>query len=520
MSVDVFTAAIRAPSTQLVIALEFAYNQGDPDYVEPVPLPAAADGDAILFYAVCETEYCIRRLRGGAILRLVGHRWRRLAKVTPNPVGLGLSGRRFAVATKNARCCNDTPTWSHDGTRLAWIYRDNLWTVRADKTDDRQLATRASLPSWAPNDKGLVFERVDARNRHEVYRINSTGGGLRRLALGNAPEWSPDGTKIAFIRGKDVFAVDPDGRGAKKLTATQRPTAARLSWSPDSTRIAVSRGGYVYSIRADGTGEQRLTQGSDPAWSPNGARIAYAGNGIGVVNADGTGAARLTAQGADVTPVWSPDSSRVAFVRKTGGGGELWVTSADGGGARRLARSSDLLSPQWAPNGTSIAVGEFHGDGDLPYDAGIRLVSPVDGKVSIFAPVLHTTVEIGDAITGWRVKRLRLNGHARSIALTPDYLALLVDHLPGVRIEVYDLDGRLRTAAAVPTGVEGEISAAGRSVVFAAGRAIRRVDARTGVVATLATARGRLVGPIIEGRRVVWADSAGRTARIRAVTAP
>jgi hypothetical protein len=165
-------------------------------------------------------------------------------------------------------------------------------------------------------------------------------------------------------------------------------------------------------------------------------------------------------------------------------------------------------------------MGEFHGDGDLPYDAGIRLVSPIDGKLSIFAPVLHTTVEIGDALTGLQIKRLRLNGHARSIALTSEYVALLVDHLPGVRIEVYDLEGRLRTAAAVPASVEGDISAARRSVVFAAGRAVRRLDTRTGVVSTLATALGRLIGPIIEDRRVVWADNAGRTARIRAVAAP
>jgi WD40-like Beta Propeller Repeat len=518
LALDVFTAALRAPRTERVIALEFAYDEGDPDYVEPVPLPAAADADAVLFYAVCETEYCIHRLRGGAILRLVGSRWKRLSKVTTNPVGLALSGRRYAVATKNALCCNDAPTWSRDGTRLAWIYRGSLRTIRADGTDDRQLATRSALPSWAPDGTQLVFERQEARERRAVYRIDAAGGGLRRLAAGSAPVWSPDGKKIAFLRGRDVFTVDPGGRGEKKLTTVARATAGPLSWSPDSTRIAVSRGGSVYSIRADGSGETRLATGTEPAWSPNGAKIAYAANGIGVVNADGTGAVRLTRE-TDGMPAWSPDSARIAFIREPTTGGGLWLTNADGGRERRLSRSAEFVSPQWAPNGSSIAVGDYHVDGDLPDDAGIHLVSAGGGKPSRVAPALHTSVEIREAVTGRLSKRLSIDGHARSIALESGYFALLVDHRPGVRVELFDLSGRRRAAAAVPTSVRS-VSAGGRSVVFAAGRAIRRVDARTGAVSTLATARGRLVGPVIENRRVVWAENLGRITRLRAVTVP
>jgi hypothetical protein len=153
LALDVFTAALRAPRTDRTIALEFAHQQSDPDYVEPVPLPTAADADAVLFYAVCETEYCNHRLHGGAILRLAGSRWKRLSTLATTPVGLAVSGRRYAVATKTALCCNDAPAWSHDGTRLAWIHRGNLWTIRADGTGERVFALEDSWPDDALEDR-------------------------------------------------------------------------------------------------------------------------------------------------------------------------------------------------------------------------------------------------------------------------------------------------------------------------------------------------------------------------------
>jgi len=516
VAIAVYTAALRAPHTESVGELEFFYNEADPDYVVPASLPTS-DHNAIVFYASCDS-YCSRGFRGKAVYRLAGRRARRLANVMTNPVGLALSGRRYAVATKSALCCNDAPAWSPDGTRLAWIYRENLWTIKANGTGDRLLATRAALPSWAPDGTRLVFERKEARGRRAVYRIDSAGGGVRRLAAGAAPVWSPDATKIAFVRGGHVYTVDPNGQAEKKLTTTARGTVGPLSWSPDSTRIAVSRADSIYSVRADGTGESRLAPGENPAWSPNGAKIAYAADGIRVANADGTGAVRLTRE-TDGMPAWSPDSTRIAFIRNPKTGGELWVTSVDGGRERRLVRSAEFVSPQWVPNGSSITVADYHVDGDLPYDAGIHLVPAGGGKPSRIAPALHTSIEIRDAVMGRLVKRLTIDGHARSIALDPEYVAVVMDHRPGVRVEVFNLNGRLRTSAAVPSSIRG-ISAAGRSIVFAARRAIRRLDARTGAVSTLATARGRLVGPVIEGRRVVWAENLGRNARIRAVTVP
>jgi WD40-like Beta Propeller Repeat len=260
---DVFTAALRAPRTRLVAAFALSYDAGDPDdyFRWGRPLPMAAHGTTAVFFGHQDIGG-YKGIKPG-IFRLVGGRSRHLADVT-GPGGLAVSGGRFADVTNSPRCCNDTPVWSHDGTRLAWIYHGNLWTIHADGTRDRQLAAGAATPSWSPDDTQLVFEHRETSGARGIYRVNANGGGLLRLAAGSTPAWSPDGTRIAFVRGKDVYSIAPGGTAARKLTKTERPTSGPLSWSPDSTRIAVSRAGDIYTVRADGAGEVRLTTSQRP----------------------------------------------------------------------------------------------------------------------------------------------------------------------------------------------------------------------------------------------------------------
>ena len=536
--VSVITDAPRAARQRVLASTYMGIAESNPDWISPEPrgLPAAADGNAFLFYADCGGgELCSRRRLAAGIYRLAGRRLRRLARVS-NPVALAVNGRRFAVVTNSHRCCSYTPAWSHDGTRVAWVYHGSVWTIRGDGTADRQLAAGvlpshlpaedARRPSWSPDDARLVFDRNRRDERRPwqlkslgVYRVDATGRGLKRLAAGSSPAWSPDGASIAFVRDNGVVSIRPDGTGTARVTAARRATAAPLSWSPDSTRIAVSRGGDIYSVRADGGGETRLTatraSEAQPSWSPDGTRIAYtAAAGVWVVRADGSGATRLAANGS--SPAWSPDSTRIAFIRDNA----VLVVNADGTGVRRLTRSGNddtrPTSLQWAPGG-GILVGDYvSGDGQYPSNPGIRRVSPVDGKTERVAPVARSRVELRDTVTGRLVRRFVIDGHARALALGADYVASLVDHGGSLRLEVHDLNGRLRRAVAVPVSVR-TLSASGLNVVFAAGRAIRRLAVRTGAVSTLATARRVPVGPTIEGNRVVWAENGRGVARIRAV---
>jgi Tol biopolymer transport system component len=157
--------------------------------------------------------------------------------------------------------------------------------------------------------------------------------------------------------------------------------------------IAFSRAGAhggIYTMASDGSGSERLTidpGDSQPAWSPDASRIAFVrydegSQNIYVMNADGTRIRRLTSDGASGNPTWSPDGTRIAFQREADGNADIYVMNADGSNVDRLTGDPLLeYTPAWSPDGTAIAfVGfEYTGAGPSP----VRLsVMNLDGSQS------------------------------------------------------------------------------------------------------------------------------------------
>jgi len=148
---------------------------------------------------------------------------------------------------------------------------------------------------------------------------------------------------------------------------TFRPFAP--AWSPDGARVAFFLSEYgrgvgcgIYIARADGSQMNKVADGCGrPAWSPDGMKLALSrADTIYVVNADGSNVRPLFALGPGSWaeyPAWSPDGTKLAFDRNDGGC--IYVMNADGSGA--VCRGLGI-SPAWSPDGSQLA---FARSGDI-----------------------------------------------------------------------------------------------------------------------------------------------------------
>jgi hypothetical protein len=135
----------------------------------------------------------------------------------------------------------------------------------------------------------------------------------------------------------------------------------------------------IYVINADGTGLRRLTDGMEPAWSPDGTKVAFARwrdpRGLYVIDEDGSNETLVFGWVAAKGPAWSPDGRYIAFTRWYGGldsdteisiWGFHWTLPADHWWKLGVVRLEDgyfhdlrcyphSLSPTWSPDGSVIA---------------------------------------------------------------------------------------------------------------------------------------------------------------------
>jgi TolB protein len=331
-----------------------------------------------------------------------------------------------------------SPSWSLDGRRIVFMApigpeRATLYVMDADGTRVRRipgLPVDAVSPSWQPvlSDQTVPAPGRPMANGPIYFRVGGADGGSRVESIQpdgtdrhvvfpeNSPvrysriDFSPDGTRIAFdnfLQGEyGIETADPDGTDVLRLTDGVNDSWA--SWSPDGTKILFSSTRYdpsierctpgdpyefgcptdIYVMGADGSNVTRLTDDPlpefMPVWSPDGSKIAFvreadpvpvAFTGIYTMNPDGSGVKRVSSSdgGSDFGPSWSPNGSRIAFaaIRKEDWG--IWVVDADGSNEQPILGGGAIgfvNNPVWSPDGSLIAfVGNLWVDDYSPGDA-------------------------------------------------------------------------------------------------------------------------------------------------------
>ena len=240
---------------------------------------------------------------------------------------------------------------------------DGDWEIFAMRPDGSSLQRHTSnmardiAPTWSPDGKRIVFSS------------NYLEGGLQttRQEVG---EGEFEFVDFEVVGEPELRVADVDDLVSTAVTDNASATDGSPDWSPDGSRIAfhsdLEEGGVfeIYSMRPDGTDLNRLTDlgemNWDPSWSPDGQNIVFAHFfehwTLYSVTADGTQVTELNEAGDGWQPAWSPAGNQIAFSSQREGYWNIYTVDVGGGNLLQLTTNvGDDLEPVWSPTGDQIA---------------------------------------------------------------------------------------------------------------------------------------------------------------------
>lgn len=311
-----------------------------------------------------------------------------------------------------------SPSWSPDGRFIAFIRhgdgQNTVYIVPAIGGAERKIHTLSDAISWeyagvawSKDGKHLIFpDRPTPQSPSALFSISIDTLAIQRLTSppnGWDGDWtpvvSPDGSKIAFVRGpessaRDVYVMNASREGAPVRLTHDNRLVVGLTWTRDGREIVFSSnrdGSFgLWQVPATGGPPQRMNIGGENSYSPaissRGNMLAYS-HGTGtwdIVRVDLKSSAKqiltdqiLSSNEEDAAPQFSPDGTRIAFQSWRSGEQEIWTCAADGSTPEQLTSFNGPLtgSPRWSPDGSKIAFDSRPGG-----FAHIFLMSP-DGGV-------------------------------------------------------------------------------------------------------------------------------------------
>ncbi len=316
------------------------------------------------------------------------------------------------------------PKYSPDGRLIAYYGGLNeVWIAKSDGSDPRKVVSPGNLEvyhrylglSWSPDGERIAYTCAEG-----ICTIRTDGTGkivVSKDIQNDAPEWSPDGTKFAFLRRPfqncnhecwpDIFVMNADGTGQNRITAHGEFTyVGDPEWSPDGAQIAFTEAFALFGwwsviiAQNDGSNPRFLVGGGEavgtpaiePAWSPDGTKIAFAGDpslsqkfisDIYVINVDGTNLRNLTQSPGvpERNPDWGTQPalpiSRTPFDIDSDGKTDISVFRPSETGIWYLNLSTDgIVDWAWGSATDLIVPADYDADGRTD----ISTFRPSDGQ--------------------------------------------------------------------------------------------------------------------------------------------
>jgi Tol biopolymer transport system component len=200
--------------------------------------------------------------------------------------------------------------WSPDGSEFVYSSQGDIYTMNSDGSDKKKLLEHKfnefTDPDWSPDGTKIAFVVTDEQylwpHNCFIYTMNNDGSGIHKLVEGLSATWSHDGKKIIFQKYDSlIYSINISDHSIRKLTDIHS-IRGEIALSPDETRVLYTLFNSTYSAEnifienLDGSGRQQLTNSSNngeynksPCWSPDGTKIAFGWNQyLCIMNADGS----------------------------------------------------------------------------------------------------------------------------------------------------------------------------------------------------------------------------------------
>lgn len=521
------------------------------DAYEPVWSP---DGSLITFYAFAEDSFTVWLMNadGTGLVELTdGSSDARYPDFSPDGQSVLYSSDELAGYS----------IWSHD---IVTGQRTQM-TTAADTGYQQPQGPyfsgvgNAVYPSLSPDGKLLAFVIDGEQDSLAVKELGSAAAPVTLYQSGilGAPAWAADGQSLYLVsvleNSTHLAQVALDGSDVQRLVDGGDVFPFRPSLLPDGG-LVYTADGAVKTLDAEGVADGQIRFNADvmldrtpyqrrmyqladqtpqkalgiidPVLSPNGTQVVYAALGdLWRVDLNQAAAQpqRLSDDVfMDLSPSWSPDGSRIAYVTDRDGKADIWVMNMNTGVSERVTDAPTPANmPVWSPDGTRLAY--FTDVGNSIFISGALQVLDLQTGISealtdaIFGPSAPAWSPDGSTIAFYH--RMPLNSRFRE-GLNALYLVpvdgqsepVWVEPVPGKSLGrrqfnrpawsahgemVYRLDGQLWSAPLQADGVSGESrmlaasgenpswSADGSKLIYLDGAAIKMMDAASGATTEL-----------------------------------